>query len=321
MKSKKITTIIPTYNCSRLLSYTLSSLSNQSLDKSIFEVIVIDDGGNDDTENIVNSYKGLLNIRYYWYENKGFRAGKARNVGATLAETEYILFLDSGILASEKLLETHLKMHKYAVSPTAVVGYTYAFDITNEEVEILLPQLMSDDADVCIEIAKRLQMYDIRQYQYDLLGTEIYNWAAPFYIFWTCHASVEYKELVKAGLFGIEYDGCWGGEDIDLGIRLFNNNNIFMLNDTAPSFHWPHKKNIDDDKKRSSDLMSYINKKYKLWQTANHYLLMDPGVGHKNLSMNIALKKLSYPFDRNSLDNFVRRNKYELENKLQLTVK
>ncbi|HJO93972.1 MAG TPA: glycosyltransferase [Victivallales bacterium] len=321
MNSRKITVIIPTYNCSRLLNCTLISLLNQSLDSSIFEVIVIDDGGNDDTENIVNSYKDLMNIRYYWYENKGFRAGKARNVGATLAETKYILFLDSGILASDKLLETHIKMHEQAASSTVVIGYTYAFDITNDEVKILLPQLISDDADACIEIAKRLKMYDIRQYQYDLLGTDIYNWPAPFYIFWTCHTSVEYKELVKAGLFAAEYDGCWVGEDIDLGIRLFNNNNIFLLNDTAPSFHWPHKKNISNDKKRASGLMSYINKKYSLWQTANHYLLMDPEVGHKNLSMNTALKTLSYPFDKKSLEDFVKKNKYELENKLQLTIK
>lgn len=87
---KYISVVIPTYNRKNLLRYTLESLRKQNLPTRYFEVIVVDDGGFDNSEKIVSEYKTVLNIQYFWQENDGFRAGKARNIWAMIADGDYI---------------------------------------------------------------------------------------------------------------------------------------------------------------------------------------------------------------------------------------
>ncbi|MBY0445348.1 MAG: glycosyltransferase, partial [Burkholderiales bacterium] len=81
MPNLQISIVIPTYNRADLLRYTLESLVLQTLDKQLFEVIVVDDGGSDNSEEVVRAFAEQLNIKYFWQEDKGFRAGKARNIG------------------------------------------------------------------------------------------------------------------------------------------------------------------------------------------------------------------------------------------------
>ncbi len=69
---------------------TLSNHYEKNLPTRYFEVIVVDDGGSDNSETIVSEYKTVLNIQYFWQESDGFRAGKARNIGAMIADGDYI---------------------------------------------------------------------------------------------------------------------------------------------------------------------------------------------------------------------------------------
>jgi glycosyltransferase involved in cell wall biosynthesis len=81
----EISVIIPTYNRSKLLCYTLNSLVKQSLPKDRYEVIICDDGSHDDTAQITEKYKSFLNIKYVFQEDKGYRPASARNNGIKLA--------------------------------------------------------------------------------------------------------------------------------------------------------------------------------------------------------------------------------------------
>lgn len=84
--------IIPSYNRAHLLSRCLNSVLAQSwLD---FEVVLADDGSEDGTRELVTDYAARdRRIRYGRQENRG--AGAARNLGASMAQGEYLLFLDS----------------------------------------------------------------------------------------------------------------------------------------------------------------------------------------------------------------------------------
>ncbi len=84
--------IIPTYNRAETLRRALKSLTAQTY-KS-FEVIVCDDGSTDHTEEVSNSFKGDLDIRYLWEENWGGPA-RPRNRGIKAAHGEWVCFLDS----------------------------------------------------------------------------------------------------------------------------------------------------------------------------------------------------------------------------------
>lgn len=84
----KVSVIIPTYNRCELLREALASVCAQTYQD--FEVIVVDDGSNDDTAAVVQEFAG---VRYVWQPRRGVSA--ARNRGVTLSEGEWVAFLDS----------------------------------------------------------------------------------------------------------------------------------------------------------------------------------------------------------------------------------
>jgi glycosyltransferase involved in cell wall biosynthesis len=84
-----VSVVIPTYNCASYLSKTLDSVLEQTYPN--IEIIVIDDGSTDNTQEVLASYQ--QDIQYFYQDNHG--ASVARNLGITLAKGEYITFLDS----------------------------------------------------------------------------------------------------------------------------------------------------------------------------------------------------------------------------------
>jgi len=85
----RVSVIIPTYNRARLLPKAINSVLNQSY-KNV-EIIVIDDGSNDDTKLVIAPY--VNKIRYLRTDHRG--AAHARNTGMRTATGKYIAFLDS----------------------------------------------------------------------------------------------------------------------------------------------------------------------------------------------------------------------------------
>ena len=86
--------IIPTYNCGRYIDCCLESILAQELDKDDYEVIVVNDGSTDDTEEKVKKYcVKNENIRLISIPNSG--AGNARNIGIKYAHGQYVYFIDA----------------------------------------------------------------------------------------------------------------------------------------------------------------------------------------------------------------------------------
>jgi len=86
----KFTIVIPTHNREKLIPFALDSLLAQAFPS--FEVIVVDDGSTDNTEEVVARFKDKR-VQYVKVSN-GER-GRARNVGTLIARGEYVTFLDS----------------------------------------------------------------------------------------------------------------------------------------------------------------------------------------------------------------------------------
>lgn len=82
--------IIPTYNREKLIGRAIKSVLNQSFED--FEIIVIDDGSEDRTEHVVNSFKDER-IKYIYQENA--ERSVARNKGIQNTSGQWICFLDS----------------------------------------------------------------------------------------------------------------------------------------------------------------------------------------------------------------------------------
>jgi glycosyltransferase involved in cell wall biosynthesis len=92
--------IIPVYNRPQELDELLSCLQQQ--DFKDFEVIIIEDGSEISSKDIVKSYQSKLNLSYYVKENGG--QGFARNYAFERANGNFFIILDSDALVEPDYL-------------------------------------------------------------------------------------------------------------------------------------------------------------------------------------------------------------------------
>lgn len=113
---KKISVIVPTFNRAHTLIRALDSVAEQTY--PAFELIVVDDGSNDLTKEIVEQWRqsGAFggHLQYLKTDNRG--VSSARNHGAQAANGEWLAFLDSDDEWLPRKLELQAPlMDKYAI--------------------------------------------------------------------------------------------------------------------------------------------------------------------------------------------------------------
>ena len=98
----KVSVVIPVYNRADLIIDALNSLKRQRF--TDFEVIIIDDGSNDNVKDIISLYQHDLKLKYLYKSHTG-NIAYLRNQGTFLAEGEYIAVLDSDDWCQDDRLE------------------------------------------------------------------------------------------------------------------------------------------------------------------------------------------------------------------------
>ncbi|MBR5598270.1 MAG: glycosyltransferase family 2 protein [Lachnospiraceae bacterium] len=91
-----ISVIIPCYNVSSYIDRCLTSITSQTIDLSLLEIICIDDASTDDTWQKLQTWEAKYpdNIMIIQCKENG-RQGKARNIGLSYASANWIAFIDS----------------------------------------------------------------------------------------------------------------------------------------------------------------------------------------------------------------------------------
>jgi len=100
--SPLVSVIIPTFNRKDSVRRTLESLTEQTYPTEQFEVIVVDDGGSDDTSSIVD-HNFPFTLCYLRQKNQGATA--ARNTGARRSRGRILVFVDDDIVLYPRALE------------------------------------------------------------------------------------------------------------------------------------------------------------------------------------------------------------------------
>jgi glycosyltransferase involved in cell wall biosynthesis len=102
--------IVTTYNRPDALAAVLAGLLAQ--DDRGFEVHVADDGSRDDTRALVEdaARDAPVRIAHVWQEDRGFRAGAARNRAAAQAGGEYLVFLDGDCVPRPDFVAQHRRL-------------------------------------------------------------------------------------------------------------------------------------------------------------------------------------------------------------------
>ena len=101
-----ITATISTYNREKYLPQVLESLRKQTLDKSLFEIIVVDNNSPGNTAEICEKFKienTDLKFNYFLETNQGLSYGRNRGINESIGK--YITFIDDDAFLSDNYLE------------------------------------------------------------------------------------------------------------------------------------------------------------------------------------------------------------------------
>lgn len=120
----RVSVIVPTHNCAGYLSSCIESALSQSFRD--FELIIVDDGSDDDTAGVIETYRSERRLLYIRKEKRG-GLPSARNSGIAIARGDLIALLDADdVFLEEKLAKQVFfmdKNKKYGISYTNEVYY------------------------------------------------------------------------------------------------------------------------------------------------------------------------------------------------------
>ncbi len=113
----KVSVTIPCYNSERFIAETIQSVLDQTF--TDFEIIIINDGSSDKTEEIVRSFAGPR-VKYFYQKNMGL--SKTRNKLLELSSGEFIAFLDHDDVWFPHKLEKQMVL--FEKNPEVVLVYS-----------------------------------------------------------------------------------------------------------------------------------------------------------------------------------------------------
>ncbi len=232
--------IIPTYNRSRILSITLAALVNQKTPFP-YEVIVADDGSQENINAIVELYRKKLDITWVWQEDKGFRVSAVRNLGMRAAKYPYIAILDCDMAPAPQWVDSYMR-RLIEDDNCAYIGprrYVDTSTLAAEEVlrdptlieslpGVLTKNNVANQVDNSISVDWRLK---------DVNATENLRLCnTPFRYFAGGNIAFAKKWIDIIGGFDEEFNH-WGGEDLEFGYRLYRAGCYFEFLMDALAFH------------------------------------------------------------------------------------
>jgi len=125
----KISIIVPVYNAELYLAKCLDSLVGQTLKE--IEIILINDGSTDKSEQIIKKYQEKYNDKIIYYSKKNEGQGVARNYAIKIAKGEFITFVDSDAFVNVSICE---KLYNEVKKTNAdIVATTGMIEVRNNE--------------------------------------------------------------------------------------------------------------------------------------------------------------------------------------------
>ena len=220
--------VIPTYNNDSQLMQCLESLASQNVDERCFEVIIVNDGGNDSLIEKISSKQNKTSIWYFYQINKGPAA--ARNLGVREAKGNIILFLDDDSLPRKDWLQATINAWRKNPDYDGIGGYT-----ASSKSDSILYRVNKD----------------------------IFNWYLDKNVdedhcsFLSTHnAGYKKATLERVGIFDERFKNA-SGEDRDLSIKIVKNGGKLRLDKSIYVYH-----------DREISLLSFIRKYYNYGKAA-----------------------------------------------------
>ncbi len=248
----KLSIIISTYNAEEWLKKVLLGYSIQSEDD--FEIIIADDGSTEKTKHLIDSFRSKFkhNIQHVWQEDNGFRKCKILNKAIINANADYLLFTDGDCIPRKDFVATHLKYKDdghflsggYFKLPMSISKIISEDDILNQNC-FKISWLKKQKIKANFKLTKLIKNSFFNGFM---------NWITTTKPSWNGHNSSGYKKDILE-INGFNEDMEYGGEDRELGERLYNNG-IFskQIRYSAICVHLDHERGYVDAKKMMENL-------------------------------------------------------------------
>ena len=232
-----VAVVIPVYNRAELLRRTLAGLAAQrGYPSHLISVVVADDGSEEDLSPVLAEAAGRLRLYPVRQEHDGYGAGRARTLGASRTGADVVLFVDADCLPDPELVAGHMAWHHRAAN-LVVVGSRQHVDSTDYPPEQI--------ADGTIDIRRLVKGDDPPD---EAFAPE--DWRRTFYrrtaqlrhgneafrALLTGNCSMPRDAFMEAGGFSPDFRR-WGGEDTELGWRLFSAGFFFVPANRAAIYH------------------------------------------------------------------------------------
>ncbi|MDP2625117.1 MAG: glycosyltransferase family 2 protein [Candidatus Peregrinibacteria bacterium] len=210
----KISIIIPTYNRADILTMCLNALEKQKFPVKDFEVIVVNDGSKDETDEILTKFaKGKLNLIPLRQGNAG--QGAARNRALKKASGEVVILIGDDMIAPKTFLSEHWKSH--TEHPDLKVAILGLID-WHPDLEITpYMQWMVNGSSI-------FGKFGGHQFAYEKLNR---GDQPNFNFFYTSNLSLK-REFLGENPFDLDFSK-YGWEDIELGYRLQKEKGMKMV--------------------------------------------------------------------------------------------
>ena len=278
----KLSVIIPTHNRADILQACLLKLAHQQgVD---FEVIIVDDGSTDHTEEIVNGFIAENKIRpicsdkcgecIQYIKQKGSHQGVARNRGVKNATGDIIVFIGDDIFVEPDFLMKHHDRHtEHSDENVVALGYT------------------TWDPNLEINSYMRFLENSGWQFGYKFLQPAMIGRADPYKFFYTSNISLK-KSFFEKEKFNEDFR-CYGWEDIELGYRLWKNHDMQIYYEPSAVAYHHHEIPESDLPKKMRDI----------GKSAVHFQRLQPDVqiipmGLKARILRLASSKFTLPLFR-----------------------
>jgi glycosyltransferase involved in cell wall biosynthesis len=214
-----ISVVVTTYNRPDALAAVLAGLAAQS--ERDFEAVVADDGSRPDTAELVARVAKdfPVPLAHEWQEDRGFRAGAARNRAARAARGDYLIFLDGDCVPRADWIAQHRRLAEpgWMVAGNRVLlsqARTRELLAQGAPIHAWTPaQWRAERAAGGINRTAplaRVALGPLRK-----LGAR--NWERVR----TCNLGVWTADFARVNGFDESFEG-WGFEDSDLAVRLLN---------------------------------------------------------------------------------------------------
>jgi glycosyltransferase involved in cell wall biosynthesis len=217
-RTTTVAVVIPTFNHAPFLADAIQSASDQS--RPADEIIVVDDGSDDDPAAVVRQFP---KVRFIRRDNGGLSA--ARNTGLAATDADKVVFLDADDLLHRVAIEAGLRAFERNPSCVFVYGAHRRVDSVGN---VLVP------------------------HRYAAIGPQ------PYVDFLSAnmigmHATVMYdrRHLLAAGGFDVSLRRC---EDYDVYLRLAQAGEVASYDTVVADYRW-HGSNMSSN---SADMLSWV---------------------------------------------------------------